>query len=82
MDGTQWFRAAAITFFLGVGLTLFWSDAPMVLALWLKLGLNVLVGHTAIDWDYFSLAAEPPNRRWRARTRRSRRLPSQTNDVG
>jgi hypothetical protein len=43
MDGTQWFRAAAITFFLGVGLTLFWSDPPMVLGLWLKLGLNVLV---------------------------------------
>jgi hypothetical protein len=42
-DGTRWFKAAAITFFLGVGLTLFWSDAPTVLALWLKLGLNVLV---------------------------------------
>ena len=43
MDGTQWFRAAAITFFLGVAVTLFWGDAPTVLALWLKLGLNVLV---------------------------------------
>lgn len=43
MDGTQWFRAAAITFFLGVAVTLFWSDTPTILALWLKLGLNVLV---------------------------------------
>jgi hypothetical protein len=43
MDGTQWFRAAAVTFFLGVAVTLFWGDAPTVLALWLKLGLNLLV---------------------------------------
>jgi hypothetical protein len=41
-----------------------------------------LVGHAAIAWGWSRRAAEPPNRRWRARTRRSRRLPSQMNGVG
>src|SRR5688572_4204688 len=41
-----------------------------------------LVGHAANAWGSASTAAEPPSRRWRARTRRSRRLPSQTKGVG
>ena len=59
----------------------------------LRLQNGRLVGNTGLlpEWrsvdlpelpSWSSLAAEPPNRRWRARTRRSRRLPSQTNGVG
>src|SRR3954471_3610196 len=41
-----------------------------------------LVGHAAFSWGKAWEAGEPPRRRWRARCRRSKRLPCQTKGVG
>ncbi|MDP9374774.1 MAG: hypothetical protein M3Q65_20470, partial [Chloroflexota bacterium] len=41
-----------------------------------------LVGHAANSWGLARVAPDPPRRRWRARSRRSRRLPSHTKGVG
>src|SRR5215213_1810654 len=39
---------------------------------------SVLAGHAAYSWGSAWEAGEPPKRRWRARWRRSNRLPCQT----
>src|SRR3954453_18394057 len=49
---------------------------------WLLEQARRLVGHAAFSWGKAWEAGEPPRRRWRARCRRSKRLPCQTKGVG